>query len=108
ALEILQANRQCRLRSVGVETVVRDVTLVLQHLDDSRLQLRGRELHFGFARGLSVADASQQIGNGVGHAHAAFLTSSPSQVPESRRGWRLRESSLARGQTCGTRRASDP
>src|SRR2546430_10662885 len=46
---------------------------------------RGRELHFALARGLAVADARQQIGNGVGHAHAAPLTSSPWRDRESHR-----------------------
>src|SRR5690348_5668988 len=102
SLEILQANRQRRLRAVGFQAIVRDITLVLQHLRDSRLQLRRRELDFGLARGLAVADASQQIGNGVGHAHTAFLTSSPSQVPGSLRGSRLRESSRGKCRTYGT------
>src|SRR5882762_6836247 len=106
AFEILQANREPRLVAVGIEAEVGNVALILQHLDDGGLQARGRELHFALARGLAVADARQQIGNGVGHAHAAPLTSSPWRDRESRRGWRPRGSSPSRGRTCGTRRAS--
>src|SRR3569833_568513 len=44
SLEILQADGQRRLRTVRFQAEVRDVTLVLQHLRDGRLQLRGRGL----------------------------------------------------------------
>src|SRR5256884_4737146 len=106
AFEILQPDREPRLAPVGVEAEVGDVALVLEHLDDGGLQARGRELHFALARGLAVTDARQQIGNGVGHAHAAPLTSSPWRDRESHHDWRPRGSSPSRGRTCGTRRAS--
>src|SRR6202046_5675505 len=108
SLEIFQPDRESRFRAVGIEAVVRDVALVLEHLDDSRLELRGGELHFSLTRGLAVADTSQQVGNGVGHAHTAFLTSSPLRGPESRRDSRLRESSHVTGQISDIRRVSGP
>src|ERR1700730_11623708 len=106
AFEVLQPDSEALLAAVGIEAEVADVALLLQHLDAGGLQARGGELHFALARGLAVADARQQIGNGVGHAHAAPLTSSPWRDRESRRGWRPRGSSPSRGRTCGTRRAS--
>src|SRR5579864_5923683 len=77
AFEILQPNRESRLAAIGIEAEVADVALLLQHLDDGGLQARGGELHFVLARGLAVANARQQVGNGIGHAHAASLTSWP-------------------------------
>src|SRR5580658_910796 len=68
ALEILQANRQARLAHLTIQAEVGNVALILQHLDDGRLQARGGELHFRLAGGLAVADARQQISNGIGHA----------------------------------------
>src|SRR6516225_199027 len=93
ALEILQPDRETGLATVGIEMEVADITFLLQHLDDRRLEARGSELHFALARDLAVADAGQQVGDGVGYAHAAALTSSPWRGPESRRGWRPRGSS---------------
>src|SRR4029077_10322208 len=69
ALEIFQPHRQARLAAIGIETEVADVALLLQHLDDGGLEVRGSELHFALARSLAVADACQQVGNGVSHAH---------------------------------------
>src|SRR5580693_4924588 len=105
-LEVLQPNGQARLGALAVEAEVGDVALVLQHLDDRRLQARGIELHLALARGLAVADAGEEISNGIGHAHAAYLTSSPWRALESRRGSPLRGPSPATGRTCGTRRAN--
>ena len=76
----------------------RDVALILEHLDDGRLQARGGELHL---RGLPAVwplprMRVEQVSNGIGHAHAAFLTSS--SLRQSRnipRGSRLRGSSPA-------------
>src|SRR5215469_5480971 len=106
SLEILQSDGESRLAIRGVEAVVGDIALILQHLDDRGLDVRGGELHLRLARGLAVADACQKIGNGIGHAHALFLTSSPWRVPESPHGLRPRGSSRATGRTCGTPRAS--
>src|SRR6516165_4685664 len=106
ALEILQSDGEAWLATIGIETEVADVALLLQHLDDGGLDARRGELHLALARGLAVADACQQVGNGVGHAHAAPLTSSPWRGPGSPRGLRPRGSSRARGRTCGTPRAS--
>src|SRR5262245_28904577 len=60
ALVVLQANGQRRLAAVRLGAEVGDVTFVLQHLDDGRLQLRRSQLHLRLSGGLAVADASQQ------------------------------------------------
>src|SRR5579872_41361 len=78
AFVILQSDRQRRLAAVGLRPEVCDVALVLQYLDDGRLQLRVGELNLTLASGLAIANASQQISDGVSHAHTASLTSSPS------------------------------
>src|SRR5690348_5468351 len=108
ALEVLEADGQSRLAALLIEAVVGDVAFVLQHLDDGRLQLRGGEANLGLARGLAVADSCQEVGDRIGHAHRASLTSSPSTGPGSRRGWRPRGSSPAKGRTCGRHRGSVP
>src|SRR5579864_6030270 len=66
ALEILQPDDQRWLAAIAVGAEIGDVTLVLQHFHDGRLELRGSELHLVLARGLAIADASQQIGNRIG------------------------------------------
>src|SRR5579863_2820087 len=104
--EILQGHRQARLAAVRVEAEIGDVALILQHLEDRGLHARGRQLHFGLASGLAVANARQQVSNRISHAHAVCLTSSPWRAQESHRGWRLRGSSPVISRTCGTRRAS--
>src|SRR6185312_2092064 len=108
ALEVLEADGQSRLAALLIEAEVSDVAFVLQHLHDGVLQPRGGEANLGLARGLAVTDARQEIGDRIGHAHWASLTSSPSRGRVSRRGWRPRGSSPARGRTCGRRRASGP
>src|SRR5882757_1401847 len=75
---IFQPDGQRRLAAVGLGTEVRNVAFVLQYLDDGRLQLRRRQLHFGLASSLGIANAGQQVGDRIGHAHIAPLTSSPS------------------------------
>src|SRR5262245_21517225 len=56
---------------------VLDVALVLEDLGNRRLELRGRHRHLHVAHQLGVADADQHVGNGIAHAHALSLTSSP-------------------------------
>jgi hypothetical protein len=34
-------------------------------------------MHLGLAGRLAIPDARQKIGDGIGHTHAVFLTSSP-------------------------------
>src|SRR5215208_3295428 len=109
AVVIFQADGEARLAStIVLQLEIGDIAFVSQYFDDGCLQLRGREAHLGLARGLAVADAGQQIGDGIGHAHRAYLTSSPSRDLESRRDSPLRESSRATARTCGIRRANGP
>src|SRR6185437_3355332 len=108
AFEVLEADGQGRLAGVFLEPEVSDVAFVPQHLHDGGLQPRGGEANLGLARGLAVADARQEIGDRIGHAHGALLTSSPSRAQGSRRGWPPRGSSPARGRTCGRPRVSGP
>src|SRR5579871_4091544 len=105
---ILELDRQRALGPVLLDEEVADVTLLLQHLEDGELQARGGDGDRRLGRGLGVADAGEKIGNGIGHAHAALLTSWPSTDRESRRGWPPRAASCARARTCGTPRASVP
>src|SRR3954462_5482082 len=108
SLVILQADEQRRLAAVALGAKIRNVTFVLQYLDDGRLQFRRRHVHFGLASSLGIANARQQVGDRIGHAHSAPLTSSPSRDLVFRPGRRLRGSSRATIQTCDTHRASGP
>src|SRR5579863_5450516 len=56
AFVILQVDRQERLAFVVAVAEVRDVTLILQYLEDRGLQLRRADRHAALARGLAVAD----------------------------------------------------
>src|ERR1700689_3200841 len=69
AVVVLQVNRQHRLAVILVEAEVGDITLVLEHLQDRRLQLRRGDGDAGFTRGLAVSDTGQQVGDRIGHAH---------------------------------------
>src|SRR3569832_1955936 len=106
SLVILQPDGQRRLAAVGLGAEIPDVTFVLQYLDDGRLQLRRSQLHFRLASRLGVADASQQVGDRIGHAHNAPLTSSPSRDLGFRRGRRPRGSSRATTRTFDTHRVN--
>src|ERR1700689_2584855 len=69
AVVVLQVDRQNRLAVVLRQAKVGDIALVLQHLENRRLQFRRGDAEAGLARGLAVADTGQQIGNRIGHAH---------------------------------------
>src|ERR1022692_3192071 len=69
AFVILQIDGQHGLALIARAIEVRDVALVLQYREDRGLELRRRDRHARLARGLAVADAGQQIGDRIGHAH---------------------------------------
>src|SRR5580704_7713658 len=54
AVVVLQADRQHRLAVVLVQAEVRDIALVLQHLEDRSFQLRRGDHDVGLARRLAV------------------------------------------------------
>src|SRR5579871_767995 len=68
-LVVLELDGQQRLAFVARAREVSDVTLVLQHREDRGLELRGPHGHARLAGGLPVADARQQVGDRIGHAH---------------------------------------
>src|SRR6187551_524204 len=70
ALVVLQVDGQTWLAGIGCDVEIRDVTLVLQDAGNRRLDLRRIETDMCLACALSITDAGQQVGNGIGHAHA--------------------------------------
>src|SRR5580658_7226308 len=72
AVVILEANGERGLLPFGLETHIGHVSFLFQDARDRGLELGGGHAHFRFARGLPVADTGQQIGDGIGHAHAAI------------------------------------
>src|SRR6478735_1460422 len=70
ALVVLQVDGQARLAGVGGDMEIRHVALVLQDTGNRRLDLRRIETDMCLACALSITDAGQQVGNGIGHAHA--------------------------------------
>src|SRR5271170_6724141 len=100
ALEIFQVHRQLRLAVARVDIKIADVTLVLQHLEDRSLELRGRHRDARLARALPIADTRQQISDRISHTHLyRLLTSSPWSDPESRHARQPRGSSNGPGRT---------
>src|SRR6185295_10601469 len=71
-VEVLQLDAQRRLRAVVHDVEAGHVAFVPQHLDQRLLQFRRGHRHFRLARQLRVADAGQEIGNGISHAHATL------------------------------------
>src|SRR5665213_2017512 len=69
AFVILQVDGQHRLAFIARAIEVGDVALVLQHRKDRQLQFRSVDSHTGLERRLAVADAGQQVGARIGHAH---------------------------------------
>src|SRR5580658_2662141 len=69
AVVVFQLDRQHWLAVITRVIEVGDVTLVLQHRKNRRLQLRRGDRHARLASGLAVADTGQQIGDRIGHAH---------------------------------------
>src|SRR5215467_4265820 len=67
---VLQPYFELRLAFLVANRESVDVALVLQHLRDRHLDLRGGNADDGLPDHLGVADAGQHIGNGIGHAHA--------------------------------------
>ena len=51
----------------GVDFVVGDVAFLLQDAGDLRLDLGVRGEHFGFARHCRIAEARQEVGDGIGN-----------------------------------------
>src|ERR1700733_12798677 len=69
AVVVFQLDRQHWLAVITRVIEVGDVTLVLQHRKNRRLQFRRGDRHARLASGLAVADTGQQIGDRIGHAH---------------------------------------
>src|SRR5690606_3211095 len=69
ALVVLEFDLELGLRAVLDHARAGDVTLVLQHLGDGHLGLRGRHLHRRLADGRRIAHAGQHVGDGISHAH---------------------------------------
>src|SRR5277367_630064 len=68
-VEILQVHSQLRLAIARVDIEIADVALVLQHLEDRSLELRGRHGDARLARALPIADTRQQISDRISHTH---------------------------------------
>src|SRR5262249_48298883 len=79
---VLQPDLELRLAFLLTNRESVDVALVLQHLRDRYLDLRGGNADGGLANRLGVADAGQHVGNGIGHAHAFGLL--PARFDQSR------------------------
>src|SRR5688572_23291953 len=82
AVEVLQLDAERLLGTFVGDLESGHVAFFLQNLDQRRLQLRRRHGHFRLARQLCVADAGQEVGNGISHAHA--MCSLPARLGDAR------------------------
>src|SRR4051812_27143571 len=76
---VLERDLELALVAVLLDLEAVDVALVLKDLGDRDLDVRSRHAHGGLGHHLRVADAGQQVGNGITHAHGISprLTSWP-------------------------------
>src|SRR3569832_1734881 len=76
---VLERDFKFALVAVLLDLEAVDVALVLQDLGDRDLDVRGRHADRGLRHHLRIADARQQVGNGITHAHgiSPCLTSWP-------------------------------
>src|SRR3954453_12164101 len=86
-----------------LDRVVLDVALLLEDAGHLLLQARGRDGHHALLGRRAVAQAREEVGDGVGHAHGA--TSSTSSCRGCSRCARGPAGRSGRGRTCGTRHA---
>src|SRR3954447_24869927 len=83
-----------------LDRVVLDVALLLEDAGHLLLQARGRDGHHALLGRRAVAQAREEVGDGVGHAHGA--TSSTSSCRGCSRRGRARAGRSGTGRTCGT------
>src|SRR5688572_11089330 len=66
---VLQGDFKFAFAGFGLDLEAVDVALVLQDLGNGHLHLGRRNRHRGLGHHLRVADAGQQVGDGITHAH---------------------------------------
>src|SRR6476661_3658184 len=107
---VLQRDLELALVAVLLDLEAVDVALVLQDLGDRDLEVGSGHGHRRLGHHLRIADAGQQVGDGITHAHVC-LSSPLTSWPWSRRGCRRRKPSRGSccgpGRTGGTFRADD-
>src|SRR5215211_3201796 len=86
-----------------VDRVVLDVALLLEDAGHLLLQARGRDGHLALLGHGAVAQAREEVGDGIGHRHGA--TSSTSSCRGCSRRARARAGRCGTARTCGTRSA---
>ena len=85
ALVILQAHLDGGLAGIAVDGEILDVAFVLQHLGQSQLDPRRGRGDLGLARELAVANAGEEVRDGIRHAHAvAPVPGLPAGLAEAR------------------------
>src|SRR4051812_34268525 len=75
ALEIFEFDAQALRRPERLFGIAADIALALEHIENSRAQLRRRAHHAILARLLAVADAGEHVTQGIGQWHILYLTS---------------------------------
>nr|GFD23395.1 hypothetical protein [Tanacetum cinerariifolium] len=76
ALKILQLDADAGGRAHLFVAVATDIAFALQNVEHADAQLRRRREDGVLLRALAVADAGEQITQGIGHCHDLILTSS--------------------------------
>src|SRR5947207_640796 len=93
-LVVLQVEAEEPDAAVVEHLVVLDVALVLQDARELHFEARGRDVRLLVPRGERVADAGEEVGDGIGrHAHLVPLTTTPCR----------RRGCTRRGPGCGSR-----
>src|SRR5512133_3995870 len=81
---VLQGDFKFALAGFGLDLEAVDVALVLQDLGNGHLHLGRRNRHRGLGHHLRIADARQQVGNGITHAHICLSCRLPAGLDHSR------------------------
>src|SRR5215207_8107294 len=102
-LRVLQPHAQDAAHAGRLDGEVLDVALLAQDARDLRLEVRGGHLDVVAVGVQAVADARQEVCDGVGHRHGATSSTSSCRGSCPRAGSRARRSGRAR--TCAGRRA---